>query len=99
MLTGSHHVREREKRWHQRVVLVDRKDEERSVRLGTRMASARAPWLTSVPKNPLVRPKIAAADAGSGDADERVGWLIDTGVRDVFNTKSPAPNMRELLAL
>jgi hypothetical protein len=34
MMARTHHVREREKRWHQRVVLGDRQDEEGPIRLG-----------------------------------------------------------------
>ena len=34
----------------------------------------------------LVRPEIAAADAGAGDGDDRVGWLDKTGVGDVLDT-------------
>src|SRR5438132_4994205 len=32
-----------------------------------------------------VRPEIAAADAGAGDGDERVGWLDEAGVGDVLD--------------
>jgi hypothetical protein len=41
----------------------------------------------------LVWPEIAAADAGAGDSDDRVGWLDKAGVGDVFDTNAPAPNM------
>ena len=34
MMAGAHHVRQREQRGHQRIVLADRQDEERPVRLG-----------------------------------------------------------------
>ncbi len=34
----------------------------------------------------LVWPEIAAADAGAGDGDDRVGWLDKPGVGDVFDT-------------
>ena len=36
-----------------------------------------------------VRPEIAAADAGAGDADEGVGRLDETGVGDVFDSDVP----------
>ena len=34
VMAGAHHVREGEKRWHQRVVLGDRQDEQGPVRMG-----------------------------------------------------------------
>ena len=33
-----------------------------------------------------VRPQVAAADAGAGDADDRVGRVDDGGVGDVLDT-------------
>jgi hypothetical protein len=34
----------------------------------------------------VVRPQVAAADGGSGDADDSVGWLDQAGVGDVHDT-------------
>src|SRR3954452_12299260 len=33
-----------------------------------------------------VRPQVAPADAGGGDADESVGGLLDDGIRDILDT-------------
>jgi hypothetical protein len=39
--------------------------------------------------HPVVRPQVAAADAGAGDADDGVGWLDEPRVGDVLDPDVP----------
>jgi hypothetical protein len=39
--------------------------------------------------HPVVRPQVAAADAGAGDADDGVGWLDAPRVGDVLDPDVP----------
>ena len=149
MVAGAHHVRESQKRRHQRVVLSDRQDDERSVGLRNahRLALA-AVEVRSAPEatvqaggvqpfsaedagavgprerrddevaglhrayvgpdgvddadelvahpaaglarlHLVVRPEVAAADAGAGNAEKRIGWFRDPGVGDVLDPDIP----------
>ena len=145
MVAGAHHVREGQKRRHQRVVLSDRQDDERSVGLrdahgfalsAVELGSAPEAAMEARGVQPLlaedagavgpcercddevaglhgayvgaygvdeadelvahppaglvrlhlvVRPEVAAADAGAGNAEKRIGWLRDPGVGDVLD--------------
>ena len=145
VVARAHHVGEGEQRRHQRVVLVDRKSDERAVGLrdahglalaavdvvGAVPAAVEASGMEPFPAEDagavrveerrhdevaglqgadvgadgiddadelvahpptglvvlhlVVRPEIAAADAGAGDTDERVGRLDEVGVGDVLD--------------
>ena len=60
VVARPHHVRQREQRRHQRVVLADRQDEERAVRLGHAHRFALAPSTSPEPKNPPWRQELCS---------------------------------------
>ena len=75
VVPGSHHVREREQRRHQRVVLVDREDDEGPVRLGDTYGFSLAAVLLGAAPPAAVQARglktLAAEDAGPVRPGER----------------------------
>ena len=75
VVPGAHHVGEREQRRHQRVVLVDREDDERPVRLGDAHGLPLAAVLLGASPPAAVQARglktLAAEDAGAVRPGER----------------------------